>query len=278
MSTAALAPAAPALAFGLAPLAGGRLLGAVSAPAPRPLVVLVDRSGSLAGPPLEQAADLARRLAAARPCAVVATGPLVLRAAGPARDAALPLAPAGRADLPAALDLARLEAARAGGPPLDLVLVSDLALAPADVEALRALERAGARLHLVHVPSPRPARDDLAPHARLDDGDPLAALLARLDPPAAGRLEVTLARPPRAWFAWRAGRLAGGAPADLARVARPLGAALAFVVDAPLPPGEAALLLDDGARHALPLDAARAGPVDPDLLAAVTADLDPEGA
>ncbi|MCO5169654.1 MAG: hypothetical protein M9894_25225 [Planctomycetes bacterium] len=273
MSTA-LAPAAPALTFALAPLGDGRLLGAVAAPGPRPLVALLDRSGSLAGPPLEQAADLVRRLAAARPCAVVATGPRVLRAAGPARDAPLQVTAEARADLPAALDLAHLEAARAGGVPFDLVLVSDLALAPAEAEALRAAERAGARLHLVLAPSPRPARADLPAHARLGEGDPLAALLERLGPPARGDLEVALAAPPRAWYAWRAGRLQGGAPADLARVARPVGVTVAFVVDAP-PAGEAALVLGEQ-RQAVALDPARAGDVDPDLLAAVR--LDQEGA
>lgn len=254
------------LTFAAARLDDGQVLGVVTVEAPaRPLIVLLDASGSLAGPPLARARRLVEQLAGAlarRPQAVVIAGgdaPSLARAFGrrpaagaeadagvdaPARS--LPPTPAGgRADLVRAAGLVRLEACRGAGGvgAVDLVVVSDLALAGAEVEALRGLEGEGARLHLVLVPSPRPAHAGLEPAVRLDDEQALDALLGRLgETRGPGRVVVALSRLPRRWFAWRAGRLEGGAPASLARVERPLaGEAIAFLLDpiSSAPPGAA---------------------------------------
>lgn len=276
------APAAAGLAFNAAALGDDRVLGAVAptGPAARPVLVLLDASGSLAGPPLAEARRFVERLAPAlggRPLAVAAAAgdaPALLRAFGPApAEAPLPpIRPAGRADLRRAAALVRAEATCAAGGvgAIDLVVVSDLALGARDVEALRALEREGARLHLVLAPGPRPARAGLDPHVRLGDGDAAASLLARLGPASDDRLVVSLARLPRAWFAWRGGdALEGGAPASLARLERPLGdRAVAFVldrIDGEATLGEAWLAPD----RRLTLDLSRAGAADAALVEAV---------
>lgn len=289
--TAAVGPvpaSAVDLAFAVARV-DDLLLGAVTLRPTlgRPVIVLVDASGSLVGPPGLAAVAFTLRLLAAldgRETAVVAAGaePTLLRALGPARqDAALPLGPTlhglvagGRADVSSAVALVRAEAARVGGlTAFDLVLVSDLALSTQDVAALHTLERDGARLHPVHVTSPRPPRPDLAPVARADEGaDAVAAVLARVGgpAPAPGHLVVELQRLPRTWFLWRGGRLEGGAPASLARVERTLVAGtLGFVTeDAAGSLGRATL---DG--RATDLDAAAGGEVDPAFVAAVRLDL-----
>lgn len=285
MSTALAAPTL-GLAFTHTPLEPGLLLGAVAvegAPAARPVLVLVDASGSLTGPPLAGAARFVERLVAglgARPSAVIAAGasPLIVRALGHAEPgplaAALARAGGGRADLARAASLATLLAEQAGA--VDLVLVTDLALDARQVDAVRALERAGARLSVVLAPSPRPARAALEPVASLDHDDALATLLASLGPVVpAGRVEVTLRRLPRAWFAWRDGRLEGGAPASSTCVERPLGDTLAFVLDAQeTGPLGTATLEAGAARRTLELDAGgRAGQVDPALVAALRLEL-----
>jgi hypothetical protein len=291
VSTALGSPTTPALGltFTHGPLDGGLTLGVVAldgAPTTRPVVVLVDASGSLTGPPLAAAALFVERLVAglgARASAVIAAGatPTIVRALGHAEPGPLaaPLARAGggRADLARAATLATLLSEQAGQV-VDVVLVTDLALDAQQVEAVRALERAGARLSVVLAASPRPGRAPLEPAARVDDPHALSSLLARLGPPLpAGSVEVALRRLPRAWFAWRDGRLEGGAPASATTVTRPLGDVVAFVLDAQQdagPLGTATLTLAGGGAHrTLDLDLGRAGQVDPALVAALRLEL-----
>lgn len=291
MSTALGPATSPALGltFTHGPLDGGLTLGVVAldgAPATRPVVVLVDASGSLTGPPLAGAALFVERLVAglgARASAVIAAGasPTIVRALGHAEPgplaAGLARGGGGRADLARAAALATLLSEQAG--PVDVVLMTDLALDAQQVEAARALERAGARLTVVLAPSPRPARaPGLEPAARVDDPDALSSLLARLGPPLpAGSVEVALRRLPRAWYAWRDARLEGGAPASATAVTRPLGDTIAFVLDAQEsagPLGTATLSLAGGGAHrTLDLDLGRAGSVDPALVAALRVEL-----
>ncbi len=292
------APPAP-LTFSLGSLPGrdDLLVGVVAPRDPvRALALLLDLRGTLVGTARGRALGFARSLLAraGRPALVVAAGTtpaLLATLPGPAdADAgdaapALPGLPAlaarvrpGACDLAGAVELLRLEVARADRGPaaLDVVAVTDR---PGDL-ALVALARDGARVHVV-----TPKAIDRAVVATLDQDDPTAAVdaaLARLAPPR-GRLALQLTRPPLAWFRRAGGPVLGGARADLPRVEVPAEGIVAFVASvastatgaastlggAPL--GEASL---DGAT--IPLDPASAGLVDDDaLLLAVLASLEP---
>lgn len=289
------APAPLTFTLGSLPGRDDLLVGVVAPRDPvRALALLLDLRGTLLGPPRGRALGFARSLLAraGRPALVVAAGTkpaLLATLPGPAdADAgdAAPTLPAlaalaarvrpGACDLAGAVDLLRLEVARADRGPgaLDVVAVTDR---PGDL-ALVALARDGARVHVV-----TPKAIDRAVVATLDEDDPTAAVdaaLARLAP-RRGRLALQLGRPPLAWFRRAGGPVLGGARADLARVEVPAEGIVAFVAAVPAAAapaggegwtlGEASL---DGAS--IPLDPASAGLVDDDaLLLAVLASLEP---
>ena len=234
----------------------GAQAGLVRPPLSGPALFLVDVSGSLAGGPLARAvaftATVLQRLDPARPAGVVALGaaPGLLAPLAPA-PRLLPTWPGlvaraggrGRADLVAAARLARAELERGGGPGLagaDLVLVSDLALDPAGVEAWRALEAEGARLRAVRVPLHAPLEQAAALPADLTlgaDGQELEAQAAGLADELAGpgdELLVRLEAPPLRWFVGAPGRWRRGAApcaAELRLVGAP--AAVGFLVASP---------------------------------------------
>lgn len=226
-----------------------------SEPAPADLVLVLDASGSLAGPPRARGAAALRTLVASlapdrRVALVLATSPAIvvaplapLASSGPAIDAALERCPpGGPATLARACELAGLEVER-GGRGATVVLVSDLAWGALETEALARLEARGAALILVEATSaftpPVPARtprvtlplpEPGAEAAPLEVARALADLaLAGAPAPLEGWLEVELARAPVAWFA--GDPLEACAPGAVARARIPLerGAArLAF--------------------------------------------------
>ncbi len=302
MSDAAAAPAPLVFTLGSLPGRDDLLVGVVAPRDPvRALALLLDLRGTLVGLPRGRALGFARSLLAraGRPALVVAAGTapaLLATLPGPGDADAGEAAPAlpdlqalaarvrpGACDLAGAVELLRLEAARADRGPaaLDVVAVTDR---PGDL-ALVALARDGARVHVV-----TPRAIDRAVVATLDADDPTAAVdaaLARLAP-RRGRLTLQLTRPPLAFFRRAGGPVLGGARADLARVEVPAEGIVAFVAavetgaattpGAPAGGGEAAWSLGeaslDGAT--IPLDPGSAGLVDDDaLLLAVLASLEP---
>jgi hypothetical protein len=217
---------------------------------PSDVAIVLDLSGSLAGPPAARARAFVSTLVAAfhpaRHVALVLAGqpptlavPLGIRdepgwAIALARDVRR-----GPTTLASALELARLEL-RTRPAPDACVVVSDLAWGPASLDAVARLEAGGTAVLPVEATSAftpaQPARGALA---RIDSDEAIAAAVRTIadalrasEPPVSeGSLAIELDAPPLAWFSGEPLRASAPGALASARTRLELGAArVAFAV------------------------------------------------